>query len=417
MKNKSQLLRKLLLTIFIGATLLSSCKKDNAQSLTADPAAHAIAKGGKEAFGMIVKDSSILLSNQSLALLSKIESNELLFSSKPAQADSMREKFIVTSGVIADKAPEGLLLTSLGTYEDGKGFHVKVKKAELSDYIIYANISGTIAFKPKSETDVIQSGGETLSAPKLMATTGNTITGFDIIVNQNFPFVGVGNTGGYLGLDLVATPSFTYNIVAASGRFEMSLAGNLDIKKLKTSLYASVGPPTFTFGDVPIPFAVIPIGPILITPYISIGPYLEGTIKAETIVSVTSRGNINLSTYKTGLTDFGGTADITYEVDPPVVERLGLPITVEAGLQATIGIGAYGKLVYTQLQGRVGPKATVTPNFLTNAVDYNYDVTAKVVASAGASVIGFQFFQYQKTLYEQTFYSDSGSVPFTSLGL
>jgi len=110
--KKQQLLWRGLFSLVFAATLLSACKKnESSPEATGGPSPSEL-ENGKEAFGMTVKDSSILLNAASLALLTKADSTELVFSSKPNQADSMAANFIITSGVIEDKAPEGLLLYS-----------------------------------------------------------------------------------------------------------------------------------------------------------------------------------------------------------------------------------------------------------------------------------------------------------------
>ncbi|WP_443946392.1 hypothetical protein ACJVDH_04560 [Pedobacter sp. AW1-32] len=418
MKKQKLLWQRLFLLVF-AATLLSACKKNEASPQVAGGPSPSDLENGKEAFGMVVKDSSILLNASSLALLTKVDSNELIFSSKPDQADSMSTNFIITSSIIEDKAPQGLLLYSLGTFEDAQGYHVTVRKADLGEYILYANVSGKIDLQPQASSVAVQSGEKTLSFPKTtMVNAGNTISGFDIALNQNLPFIGVGNTGAYLGLDLLATPSFTYNISIRWGQVSVSLGGGVELKRLKTTLYTSVGLPTFTLGGdaIPIPFAVIPIGPILITPYVSVLPYISGSAKGEAVFSLTSTGNFQANVSKALFSNFSASANGNFSVQAPVVERLAAPVKIDAGVQFTIGIGAYGKVIYSQVQAKIGPNATFTPNFLNKTIEYDYGVDANITASAGASALGFSIFNFQQVLLNKEFFSNSGSVPMPIIG-
>jgi len=289
----------------------------------------------------------------------------------------------------------------------------------LAEYILYADVSGTIDLKPEATSVAVQSGNKTLSFPTTtMATAGNTISGFDIAVKQNLPFIGIGNTGAYLGLDLLATPSFTYNIKIQWGLVSVSLGGGMELKRLKTTLFTSVGIPSLTLGGdaIPIPFGVIPIGPILITPYVSVLPYISGSAAGEAVFSLTSTGNFNANVNKALFSSFSASASGNFAVQPPVVERLAAPVNVSAGVQFTIGIGAYGKVIFSQVQAKVGPNATVTPNILTKTIEYDYGVDGEITASAGASALGFSIFNFEKVLLSKEFYSNSGSIPMPLIG-
>ncbi|KIO78741.1 hypothetical protein TH53_01175 [Pedobacter lusitanus] len=419
MKTKKILLLKRSVIAFTTVSIFfTACKKD--QNPSPAPVQTNLAAKGKQVAGMIVKDSSVILNTQAIGLLTQVNAKELVFKSKPAQADSMGTHFIIASGIIPEKAPLGLLLRSTGNYEDAQGFHVQIEEAQLKDYIVSADIRGEIELDPEHPARMYSSTRDKKQAQALPNTSAftlpdliphikgsETITGKDIDLTQTFPVYQDNVSKATVKIHFLATPKIQYwfRVDPVNG-VQLEVNSNLNVKELKATFEGTAG---FKFlqiaGDnVYIPLVAIPVGPIVITPYISLFPYLEGTVAGTASFSINSTENISFGAYKKGIANFGGSAELTATVFAPAAEKLEVPLTLEVGIQATVGVGIYGKTVFAQVQAKAGPKLVTTTDILNTQTRFNLTVPAKVTAAVGSGLPGFSFPTYGATLFEKNLY-------------
>lgn len=417
MKNLSTPKKWLLLAV-LAVTTMVGCQKEtlpeNDETLTESSV---YIPKSKEVSGMVVVDSSIIVNTESLALLDSASSSELIFRSKPLQADSMGEGFVLVTSTSNDKLPYGLLVRSLGTSEDAEGFKVKIEAAELTDYILQAELSGTVSLDPESEVspeiyvlskENQDSARTTLPALNLTSKVSRTnqkmatITGPAVNISVPYTFAG----GSQAVFNFAGRPTATYNISINVWlrRFYMSFGGNLAINNIGLTLTARA-PLELNFnGDevfIPIP---IPVGPILITPYFSVTPYVQAGVAAVGTVALTSQGNIGFTSTQNGWTP-GGSVNATYSVNKPDFDLYTTGI-LSTGVQATFGVGLYGKTIYTQVQAKVGPKLEMKNDILAKQTTVTASVPATVNSSAGVSLLFWNIVNTNYELFNKNLYSN-----------
>lgn len=411
--------KKVVLSAALLAIFAASCEKDHSTEVDSLPldGEVSVVPTSKEVYGMLVVDSSIIFNSETLSLLQQADETELTFQNKPAQADSMAAGFILVTSSVTEATPNGLLVRSLGVSEDADGFKVKVEPIELDEYVLLADLKGTVSFGDQAGTPVgytlpaetkningltMPSASQMASVPRSnLKMIGGTLNGS--AVDLTFPFTIAGGSSAVL--DVAVQPSITYDISINAWRrqFSVSFGGNLALNNLGLTLTARVPLEVNFNGDevfVPIP---IPLGPILITPYFSVTPYLQAGFAGEGSVAVTSAGNIGFNFMQNGITP-QGSADLNYDIASPEFS-LFADGTFATGIQGTLGIGLYGKTVYAQVQAKIGPEFKMTNDILGKQTTLSARVPATVDASAGASILFFNLGNTSYRLYDADAYS------------
>ena len=417
MKNLSTT-RKWLLLAALAVTTMVGCQKEatpTAEETSFESSASI--PNSKEVFGMTVVDSSIIFNTESLALLDSANTSELIFRSKPLQADSMAAGFVLVTSEVSNQLPDGLLVRSLGTTEDAEGFKVQIESIELTDYILEAELSGTVTLNEEAETTSVLPSLSSRGTAGLNNQVGSLSSSLQTgrrdprMANINGPTIPYRTTytlasGSTAEFELIARPSATYNISisARRRRFHMSFTGNLALNNIGLKLTARAPLGVNLTGDevyFPIP---IPIGPILITPYFSAIPYVQAQVAAVGSVHFTSSGNIAFNYTQNGHTP-SGTASGSYRINKPAFELYTIG-TVATGVQATFGVGLYGKVIYTQVQSKVGPKLELKNDILAKRTTVTASVPATVTASAGAKILFWNIISKDYPLLNRNLYYD-----------
>lgn len=239
-----------------------------------------------------INKDAVILDIEDLKKVKTIADDSVIFESKPAISEQLKEGSILVGAIYDGKKLENILGKVI-SIEDGKNWIVRLQPVKLEDFIYSGNISGNfspvISGRNNLKSDAFESNVMLLNVDgfpvyedfdRTKATISLPRIEYSDTINIPSTDISIVNIKPQLGFTVGFTPSFDYNIKFDKGRiikFEVTMHANDMLLDANLMAYAGLVYNLSLSDLYSIPVLPIALGPtgLIISPTISAGPYFS----------------------------------------------------------------------------------------------------------------------------------------------
>lgn len=397
-------MKKLLLSLFIFAALLSGCnKKDNSPDSVQEK---------------IISENTIVVSNSEIASsLIAVDSTKLIFKSSGIGIDKIKVGSILVSDM-STVAPFGFLRKVTRVATSGNNTVLKTEQASLTDAILNGKVSFQKTF---TDADII---GVDSSGIDISTQRGGKGSSFNFGYNKVL-YDADGNystTGDQLKVkgDMRLEPSLDFDLDIAHGKVSKffvrcTLKNTNNISVESRAVLAGFGKEIvlITFQLQPFTISIVGIPVPIAKQWIAIVLGVDGSLSARVTTGVQ-----NINTAVAGISYLDNTWNTTNTIDnsftfsPLILEGAG---NIEPWVQARYEIRPYGikeSKIYLGIRGSLIAEAVLIPTGLSKSVKWGVKLSAK----AQMQIWDRAVLDYENIFFEREFpISQSTSTVLPSL--